>query len=404
MSNRSKLIFILFLYNSYSYGLDVSSNTSINGFGTLGGSYNSNENILFRDNVFSNVGSKGDFSLTTHSKLGLQLDHKISDSLEATLQEVGSKKRDGKIDLDLDWANVKYTPNDNISFKLGRMQLPVFMYSDSTNLNYANTWTHLPKEIYSLIPFKSFNGIETEIKQVYNDHNFNLEFSSGYEKDNIYTQEGIADTRLKNLFGVSLSDTYKNFKVRSSYFQGDGKIAVDELYQLIDVAKSMGINSAQNYSLDDLKFKYYSLGSSYQGDNLFLSGEYVWVDSNNKVVDNINGWYISSGYQFDKIMPYITYGKAKQKGATSDDIPVLDPIYGGDFIKTQFDKMISIFAYTQESISYGLRYDIYENMALKFQMDRIYYKQGAKTIHYMDDVPFDKKHFDVYSITLDFVF
>ncbi len=48
MSNRSKLIFILFLYNSYSYGLDVSSNTSINGFGTLGGSYNSNENILFR--------------------------------------------------------------------------------------------------------------------------------------------------------------------------------------------------------------------------------------------------------------------------------------------------------------------------------------------------------------------
>ena len=62
MFNKSKLIFAIFFTGLNAYSLDLSSNTSINGFGTIGGSYHNNNDILFRDNVFSEVGSKGDFS------------------------------------------------------------------------------------------------------------------------------------------------------------------------------------------------------------------------------------------------------------------------------------------------------------------------------------------------------
>lgn len=58
---------------------------TINGYGTLGGAYQANGDVLYRDSVYADKGSKGDFSFANYSLLGLQLDAMATDKLSFTL-------------------------------------------------------------------------------------------------------------------------------------------------------------------------------------------------------------------------------------------------------------------------------------------------------------------------------
>ena len=81
-----KIIFLSsFLLCNQLSAIDLGESTTLHGFGTLGGSYNTNGDFLYRENVFSNIGSSNDFSLATHTKLGLQLDTNLTDNLKATI-------------------------------------------------------------------------------------------------------------------------------------------------------------------------------------------------------------------------------------------------------------------------------------------------------------------------------
>ncbi len=407
--NKSKIIsFSLLSLLSSCYGIDIGDNTTLHGFGTLGGSYNTNEHFTYRENVFSEVGSQNDFSFATHSKLGLQLDTNINDNLKTTIQGVTYQKEKGKLQTDIDWAYLKYSPTDYLNFKMGRMKIPFFIFSDSSNINYTNVWTHAPKEtVIASVPFSSYNGFEAEYLFNLNEHNFSLQSYLGKEKGSIQSQEGEADAQIKKAYGFSLTDYYGDLKLRGSYFRGDIKFTIDTLNQLIKTASSapLYISNAKNYSTDDLDLEFYALGFNYQINNIFIASEYTSVEMDNPYIDDIKGWYVSTGYQFDKVMPYITYGNSKQKiGYPADDIPILPAMFGGSALKDGFSEIGKAFNYSQESVSFGVRYDIYKNMALKTQVDRIFYDENHRTMYFRDGNESPKGHLDVFSITLDFVF
>ena len=95
-----KIIFLSsFLLCNQLSAIDLGESTTLHGFGTLGGSYNTNGDFLYRENVFSNIGSSNDFSLATHTKLGLQLDTNLTDNLKATIQTVLYQKEKGQIEI-----------------------------------------------------------------------------------------------------------------------------------------------------------------------------------------------------------------------------------------------------------------------------------------------------------------
>lgn len=401
-----KIIKLLLLLNcSISFAIELTNNTTLHGFGTIGGSYNTNEHFIYRENVFSSVGSQDNFSFATHSKLGLQLDTDITNTLKATIQGVVYKKEPGKLETDLDWTYIKYSPTDYLNFKLGRMRIPFFIFSDSSNINYTNIWTHPPKEaVIASVPFTSYNGFEAEYLFNINEHNLSFQTYIGQGKEQIIGPTKV-DTEIKNAYGFSLTDNYGDLKLRASYFKGNLNFKINQLDYLIAQGQALGISSVKNYSLDNLDLTFFGLGFSYQLDNIFLASEYTSVKLNNNIIDDMQGWYISTGYQFGKIMPYITYGNSKQKTAYPvTDIPILPPQYGGSSLRDNFTTITKAFNYSQESISLGVRYDIHKNVALKTQVDRIFYNENKRTMYYRDGTESPKGHLDVFSITLDFVF
>lgn len=411
---KHHLLFFLFGITSL-FALDVTENTTLHGFGTLGGSYNTNEHFLYRENVSSKAGSSDDFSLATHSKFGLQLDTNVNDQLKATIQGVTYQKEAGKLQADLDWAYLKYSPTDYLNFKFGRMKIPFFIFSDSSNINYTNVWTHPPKEtVIASVPFSSYNGVEAEYLFSIGEHNISLQSYLGEEKGKVYGANDYSTTNaeIKNAYGFSITDYYGDLKVRGTYFTGDIKFQNNDVDKLLSEAKNPlllayfpNLSNAQNYDLSDLKLQLLALGFTYQFDNIFLASEYTSVDLDNKVIDDLRGWYVSTGYQFDKVMPYVTYGASKQKiGYPINDIPILPAQFGGSSFYDGFADEAKSFNYAQESVSFGVRYDVYKNVALKTQVDRIFYDENHRTMYKRDGAEPPKGHLDVFSIALDFVF
>jgi len=85
------LICIAFLFVKVPIFAERLDFISIHGYGAIGGAYQDNENILYRNSLNTDDGSKGEFSFDTDTKLGLQLDVVPTDKLSLTIQGAASK-------------------------------------------------------------------------------------------------------------------------------------------------------------------------------------------------------------------------------------------------------------------------------------------------------------------------
>ncbi|HEX4917100.1 MAG TPA: hypothetical protein VFV43_04300 [Limnobacter sp.] len=116
---------------------------SLSGFGTLQYTVGDNEANYLRF-------ADDEGTLKVNSVLGAQLDVQLSPDWSATVQYVIAPKQDNDqgAEVDTRWAFVKWRPNDNLTFKLGRQRLN--LYLDSENLDVGQTYvqTNLSPEVY----------------------------------------------------------------------------------------------------------------------------------------------------------------------------------------------------------------------------------------------------------------
>ncbi|WP_275270309.1 hypothetical protein [Limnobacter sp. P1] len=128
---------------AFAHGQAMAVDYSLSGFGTVQYTLGDNEQKYLRF-----INEDGTFKV--NSILGAQLDVQLSEQFSATVQYVAAPKqrRDEGIEFDNRWAFLKYKPNDNWQFKLGRQRLN--LYLDSENLNVGHTYvpTNLNPELY----------------------------------------------------------------------------------------------------------------------------------------------------------------------------------------------------------------------------------------------------------------
>lgn len=95
------------------------------------------------------------------SVLGLQADLRLSPQWSATLQlkAAPSLKSDSRIDLRPAWAFVAWRPGDDWLLRLGKMRLPVYLYSEAMDVGNTHDMARLPAEVYGLLPSSDFQGL-----------------------------------------------------------------------------------------------------------------------------------------------------------------------------------------------------------------------------------------------------
>jgi hypothetical protein len=76
----------------------------------------------------------------------------MSDMFSATVQGMVRRMFNTGFQLDVPVFFVKADLTRDVSVRVGRIQLPVFMSSDYRQVGYSNTWVRPPIEVYGQIP------------------------------------------------------------------------------------------------------------------------------------------------------------------------------------------------------------------------------------------------------------
>ncbi|GEM_PF-5333583 len=374
-------------------------NLHINGFGTLGLTYQGNNEIIYTDTWRSDHGTDGEISLLNDTKFGLQLDWQATDKLDFTLQ--GTVDSEG---ANLEWANIKYTLNDNHNIKIGQMRFPTAMYSDILKVSYSYNWVRLPEDIYGILPLTSYIGAEYNYQNNYKGMEYRFKLYTGRSEDTMVGSQDVGDYTiiLEHIYGANISLNWEDLSIRVGYTRTDITIDNERVNNYFEQAyQDPNLSSAtksilHSYDPRAKDTQYLSFGFKYDYQALYLLGEYVWIDMDNIISDNYAG-YISTGYHYGVWTPHITYSKVKGKSNYSHNVE--DPL-----VDAALEEMATRTQTNQEHITLGVRYDWKSNIALKMQYDHIIEGNEGRGISIHKEQPYDPENIHLISLSMDFIF
>ena len=371
---------------------------SINGYGTIGGAYQDNKDVLYRDSYYADKGSQGDFSFANYSILGLQLDATPTDKLTFTLQGVASTNNENGKFIDIEWANAKYQLSDTFDVRAGMMRLPTFMFSDILHVAYSYDWIKLP-DMYAVVPINKYQGIELSHRLNFNDVSLSSTLLYGETKGNIKPNHNgelsNLDIEADDIYGVTLKGIYHDFSFRAAYIKSSITLEDERVGTALSQFDSMGIPSIstaiQKYQVEETPISYLNIGARYDFSNSYLLGEYMKVNSESFLPD-IASWNISTGYNFETWSPFMVYSYTKNSSNYQNistegvNAQMAGAITGAN---QAFSAMSNNFDMDLETLSLGFRYDLDDNILLKFQYDN--QKRTKEKLH-------------IFSTAINFVF
>lgn len=331
---------------------------SVHGFATAGGVVtNSNDAEFVRGAELSGVSKTPGESVD--SNLGVQATARFNSWISATVQMLES----ASIETDpISWAYVNIQPNNSLSIKLGKIEMPIFMISDSRDIGYANTWVRPPNEVYTLSLNEELKGGEATYSIPVGSTHVSV---TGYAGNSIGYAAGVAYD-CWDVHGGEVRWESEWVTVRGGYES-----------QQSDLTPLLGAPFHAHY-----QFK--GFGAMLDHDNVVAQAEWVKRTAGegfDAIVD-ATGWYIFGGYRFGQVVPYVSYATTKNSG---------DPSY-------------VYVSGNQNTKAVGVRWDFLRSADIKFQFERVDPK-GTQGISFVNETTgFGNSTVSVTTLLVDFVF
>jgi hypothetical protein len=388
----------------------VTSRFTLNGFGTLGVVYSDEEQADFVSNAFApdGAGYTRTWSPEVDSRLGLQLTASLTPRLTGILQLIAEQRYDENYTPSVEWANLKYDITPDLSVRVGRMVQSSLMVSEYRKVGYATPWVRPPEEVYSLVPVTNFDGIDLSFRSHFDGFTNTLQGAYG-RKDTSLPDGGTVEVRDV----VTLTDTLEwgNATLFASYGRTRLSIDAKNLNALFEGFRQFGPEGeaiADRYDVDDKRYEVVAVGARYDPGDWFVMGELAHSNSQTFIGDS-RGWYVTGGYRFGAITPYVTLARVRVDSSTSDPglslgglPPSLAARAGG--LNAALNGLLGSVV-QQKRVTLGARWDFARNAALKVQYDRLDLDNGSPGVLSNTQPGFEPGgRVDLFSVTLDFVF
>ncbi|QUM78084.1 carbohydrate porin [Moritella sp. 24] len=290
--------------------------------------------------------SDPDFSLG--SKLGLQGTFALTEQTQIVAQLVSRGADDWTPEME--WAFLSHDFDNGFTTRIGRLRVPLYMYSDYLEVGYAQPWANPPADVYSIVPVSSYDGIDIIYDTDLGDASLSLQASYGHDVDDAEDNPLGVDVKFKNTIGMSATLSYEEWVFRGTYFQSElesGDVAIPDV-------------PAQPFEkFDNEKAQFAGVGISYDNGSFLAISEYTISKVEGKYSDTKSG-YITLGYRINAFTPYVNYSFLEttdndERAPTAvDDYPNL---VGS-----------SAFNWERTTYSVGSRYDISSNLSLKLDV------------------------------------
>ena len=342
--------------------------TTFSGFGTDGGSFTSDSAFAFHHDASEYTGASNQFDIGLESRLGLQGSADFGSGFSITAQEVFRERGSDEFNPGTEWLYVQYSPDSDLQIRMGRVVIPVFLFSDSRQVGYAAPWFRSPNEVYGAFPFDFVDGGQITWQKSLGQFTVALQGTTGSTSGTFQSGTLTIVTNAKDIFNESLSVTYGDLLVRiaQTTLSSPNSLPLTPTFTL----------NYQGHAT------FLSAGAQYDNGHAVLIGE--WVDSKESNAPILNepltaskSWYASAGWRFNKFLPLVTYA------STHEEQSILSP------------------PYTKGTWSASLRYDVVSNLALKAEVTRA---QASNGLYFINPNTTSDEHVNVYSIGADFVF
>ena len=363
-----------------------------NGFLTAGTTMIDEPDATFNSFIKDRVGFEYD------SRMGLRFSAKINPQLEFAAQLLSRARLEGW-DVKADWAFASYKLNDHVSVRAGSVRIPLYLASEYVEVGYAYPWVRPPAEVYRLTPVNATTGVSVPLKANLGGMDLLVQPMAGSLGTTIQSRGLEIDIVAENMVGGSIDLSNDILRLHAAYLSA--KVFADTQASVpLFVAPSLGpvTGDLGITLLDSSNYQAWDVGMSVDWKNILLMTEYThthsWVP-----LDDQFGWYATLGYKMGNFLPYVTYAERR-----SDDI-VNDP---STFANEAF--LLASFAQDQNSMTLGLRYNIGNASALKFEVqqastqgDTCGFIDGAGPGVCSGDFPLNGSY-NMYSVAYDVVF
>ena len=387
---------------------------TVSGFGTLAYTQTNTDAAQFvRPNQASGATKTGRTGVD--SNFGVQANSTLNSWLSATAQ--GLVRKDGEDDFgaELAWAFLKGKVNDNLSVRVGRMGLPVFLISDYRNVGYANNMLRPPAEVYAQVPLNSIDGIDATWQQSFGDTSVSAQLAFGRTHNPIATSTATVHVDGTSLVALNLVAEHGPVTLR--FGRADGKLTLEDsasLNTLLGGLRATGAGYklptlaplADELGLAKKKASFTSVGLTLDWKNIVVQSEYAKRKTDSYVNDT-NSWYTMAGYRIGKFLPYYNHAEVKSVGHVTNTVPATCPA-GYPAACTPTLQALSAGVNTlsapanQSTDTIGVRWDFAPSLALKAQIDRVRPKDGAGLL--VKAQPGFTGPVTVGAVALDFVF
>lgn len=396
---------------------------SLSGFATLGVVHSSEHLADFVGTISqpTGAGASHDWDYAPDSKLGLQLDARLTERLTAVVQVVAQHQYDNSFAPQLEWANLRLRLTPDLSVRAGRIALPIFMVSDTRLVGYANPWLRPPPEVYNTVPITNNDGIDVTWQGARAGTTTTLQLIAGRAEHDFPTGVDVMARRTvggnitveRGATALHLHYTSATLTLTSPTIDQlfNGYTALGQSLEAIPPLAPVGAQAlalVNGYRPVDKAYSALSLGFNYDPGGWFATGEWVGEHIGVTTTDGRSA-YATLGVRIRSLTPYLTFATVALRARDQPALPTTALPAPLDAAMAQlnygFEHGLNGFWGAEHSWSGGLRYELMRNADLKLQLDHITPNAGSDSFE-VDRLPAftPGKTVNVIGVGVDFVF
>lgn len=371
---------------------------SLRGFGTLGLARSSADNAEFVRDLSQTRGLKGGkWSGRIDSILGLQANWLVTDEWEFVGQAISRLHYDKSHNPELMLAFAKWEPNAQTTLRIGRLGADFMMRADSRLVGYSFLPVRPSVDFFGPLFFSHLDGADVVLGAPLGAGILRGKVFLGKTHENAAGTPGIWDTSGSPIRGWVVDYTVGNWQLRANaaqirYANEIKKFNIDTQLRLAGADAA-----ADNMIAKDKTSNFLSFGVVYENGPLQVQGMVNRIQQESKVFEDSHAAYVLAGYRMGSWTPYagVSYWKTKAETyEAGSGVPALDAAYSTFMSASRAD---------QRTYTLGVRWDVWTNVALKFQYDAVRGQPTSKFPFATSNAQWNGRT-HVLSMTMDFVF
>lgn len=377
------------------------------GFGTLGAVYHDEDGLEYRRSANQPQGARaGEVDLAVDTLAGVQVNAAWNQSLEAVVQGVTRLSADNDWQPQLTRAFLRYSPNEAVELRGGRLGWEIYPRADSRDIGYSQLGIRPPLEVFGFLPTDRFDGADVSMQRPLGAGLASVKLFGGVTAGKIVRGNGsVNDIEGSKVWGGRFEYALGPWILRlgSGVFELDDAPQLDALVAgLRQTGEPQALALADTFASKERRTLFLVAAAAYDEGPVQARVFVGRTESNDGVgTPKVTSGQVIGGYDFGMLTPFASFSYIDSyNDVRSTGLPD-EPQYAA--LNAGAAAAQAITQNNQSSLALGLRYDFRPKLALKLQIDHVW-MDGTTLVFEGNGSQTGKDEMTVFGVALDFIF